>query len=194
MQISVKRTLSFRLHDTLNIPLVGSLALLCILGLFGRFDCTFITKIFTYYIVLDSIWIVLSPSAVPNFPWIILLHHLLTFLILLHPLRYPEHSIETCRDGIVEVNTFFLIVRRQFRRGSFLNVFFGFCYKLTLSIRFIWQPYLIYHFHVIVNVREGYTWSEYFIVFCTQILLCTFNILLVFKPRNRSKLLDPGIR
>jgi hypothetical protein len=180
-----QRTLSYRLHDALNIPLVGSLAFFCLLGLGGQFNAVLLTNLFIYYIVLDSLWIALSPSAVPKFSSVILVHHLFTFLILLHPLRYPEHSIETCRDGIVELNTFFLIARRQARRGSLLNVLFSFCYKITLSIRFIWQPYLIYHFHVILNVREGYPLSEYMMVLATQICLCIFNILLACRPRNR---------
>ena len=182
---AVQRTLSYRLHDALNIPLVGSLAFFCLLGLCGQFDSKVLTKLFIYYIVLDSVWIAFSPDAVPKFSSVILLHHVLTFFILLHPLRYSEHSIETCRDGIVELNTFFLIARRQARRGSLLNMLLSFCYKITLSIRFIWQPYLIYHFHVILNVREGYRLSEYIMVLSTQICLCIFNILLACRPRNR---------
>ena len=64
----------------------------------------------------------LHRGAVPRFAWAIVLHHTLTFLILLHPLRYEEHSLETCRDGIVELNTFFLIARRQ---GWHLALYFG---------------------------------------------------------------------
>ena len=140
-----ERSLSYRLHDALNVPLVGGLAIMCILGLLGLMDAHLITKIFISYIAVDTIWIVLSPSAVPRFAWAIVLHHVLTFLILLHPLRFPEHAIETCRDGIVELNTFFLIARRQLTRGSLLNRACDLMYHLTLSIRFLWQPYLIYH-------------------------------------------------
>jgi hypothetical protein len=59
--------------------------------------------------------------------------------------RYAwEYHIETCRNGIVELNTFFLIVRRQLTRGSLLNRLCDVLYHLTLSIRFLWQPYLIW--------------------------------------------------
>ena len=129
-----ERSLSYRLHDALNVPLVGGLAIMCILGLLGLMDAHLITKIFISYIAVDTIWIVLSPSAVPRFAWAIVLHHVLTFLILLHPLRFPEHAIETCRDGIVELNTFFLIARRQLTRGSLLNRACDLMYHLTLSI------------------------------------------------------------
>ena len=149
-----ERSLSYRLHDALNVPLVGGLAIMCILGLLGLMDAHLITKIFISYIAVDTIWIVLSPSAVPRFAWAIVLHHVLTFLILLHPLRFPEHAIETCRDGIVELNTFFLIARRQLTRGSLLNRACDLMYHLTLSIRFLWQPYLIYHFRIITHMNS----------------------------------------
>ena len=100
-----ERSLSYRLHDALNVPLVGGLAIMCILGLLGLMDAHLITKIFISYIAVDTIWIVLSPSAVPRFAWAIVLHHVLTFLILLHPLRFPEHAIETCRDVSTECGT-----------------------------------------------------------------------------------------
>jgi hypothetical protein len=106
------RSLSYRLHDALNIPLVGALSSMCIAGLTGAMDAHLVTKIFITYIAVDTMWIAFSPSAVPRYAWAIVLHHVLTFMILLHPLRFPEHAIETCRDGIVELNTFFLITRR----------------------------------------------------------------------------------
>mmetsp|Transcript_28495 Transcript_28495/g.70231 ORF Transcript_28495/g.70231 Transcript_28495/m.70231 type:complete len:220 (+) Transcript_28495:117-776(+) len=173
------RSLSYRLHDALNVPLVGALSVMCFGGLLGAFDTVRITHIFVAYIVVDTLWIVLFPSAVPRFAWAIILHHILTFFILLHPLRYPEHSIETCRDGIVELNTFFLISRRQLQRGSALNVLCDLCYKATLSIRFIWQPYLIYHFRHITHMDQGYPVAEHAMVMISQILLCVFNIGIV---------------
>lgn len=179
-----KRSLSYRLHDTLNVPLVGGLSVLCIAGLLGVMDPHLITKVFITYIVLDALWICVSPSAVPKHAWAIVLHHVLTFLILLHPLRYPEHAIETCRDGIVEVNTFFLILRRNTRRGSFANRVCDAAYHLTLSIRFFWQPYLIYHFRHITHMTStdrlgGYPVMEHAMVMTSQIFLCVFNIGIV---------------
>ena len=39
-----ERSLSYRLHDALNVPLVGGLAIMCILGLLGLMDAHLITK------------------------------------------------------------------------------------------------------------------------------------------------------
>ena len=179
-----QRSLSYRLHDALNVPLVGGLSVMCILGLLGLMDAHLITKIFITYITIDALWIVISPSAVPKHAWAIVLHHVLTFAILLHPLRYPEHAIETCRDGIVELNTFFLITRRNLTRGSLLNRLCDVAYHLTLSIRFFWQPYLIYHFRIITHMDStdrpgGYPFAEHYMVMISQVLLCVFNIMIV---------------
>ena len=78
-------------------------------GLLNLVNSSVVTKIFAIYIVLDTTWIITFPESIPRMANFIVLHHILTFCILLHPLRYPEHSMETCRDGIVELNTFFLI-------------------------------------------------------------------------------------
>ena len=59
-----QRSLSYRLHDALNVPLVGGLSVMCILGLLGLMDAHLITKIFITYITfcisiiipLISIW------------------------------------------------------------------------------------------------------------------------------------------
>lgn len=40
-------------------------------------------------------------------------HHVVTFLLLLFPLRFPAYANFTCWDGITELNTFFMIARRQ---------------------------------------------------------------------------------
>ena len=178
------RPWSYKVHDFINVPLVGILASLCVAGILNLVNTSIVTKIFVVYIILDTIWIVIFPESIPSLANFIILHHILTFCILLHPLRYPEHSIETCRDGIVELNTFFLILRRQLRRGSFANLLCNLCYNLTLSIRFVWQPYLIYHFFIITNVREGYPLSEFFCVMVSQVALCTFNVCLILLPKK----------
>ena len=183
-----QRSLSYRLHDALNVPLVGALSFMCIAGIMGWMDPAICTKVFTGYIAVDTVWIVLSPTAVPRFAGAIVLHHLLTLAILYHPLQHPEYDIETCRNGIVELNTFFLIVRRQLTRGSLLNRLCDIAYNLTLSIRFIWQPYLIWHFHKISLFEAGVsTPVERPFLVGTQVCLCTFNILMVLPGMLAKK-------
>lgn len=44
---------------------------------------------------------------------VIFIHHIITALLITHPLRHADHSVFTCLDGLVEVNTFLLIARRS---------------------------------------------------------------------------------
>ena len=81
---------------------------------------------------------------------------------------------------------------RQLTRGSTLNRLCDLCYHLTLSIRFFWQPYLIYHFRHITHMDQGYTVQEHCMVMISQIMLCIFNILIVSpglmpKKKKNSK-------
>ena len=181
------RSWSYKIHDFINIPIVGILASLCVAGLLNLVNSSVVTKIFAIYIVLDTTWIITFPESIPRMANFIVLHHILTFCILLHPLRYPEHSMETCRDGIVELNTFFPNSEEAIKEGRFL-IFSAIRYNLTLGIRYLWQPYLIYHFFIITNVREGYPFSEFLCVMFSQVALCIFNVCLILLPkRSRSR-------
>ena len=51
-----QRSLSYRLHDALNVPLVGILSAMCILGMAGLMDPVLVTHIFIGYIVFDTLW------------------------------------------------------------------------------------------------------------------------------------------
>ena len=72
-----------------------------------------VTKLFLGYILFDFLWIAVQPSTLPSLQPLILGHHFITFLLLTFPYRYPAFGHFTCWDGITEINTFFLIARRQ---------------------------------------------------------------------------------
>lgn len=73
-----------------------------------------VTNVFILYIIADFLWILLQPATLPSLHGLILGHHVVTLLLLLFPYRYPAFARFTCWDGITEINTFFLIARRQF--------------------------------------------------------------------------------
>jgi len=72
-------------------------------------------KILLVYIVVDTLWIWRVPDALPSCPHVILTHHVATTALVMAPLFRPELAIFACLDGLVEVNTFFLIARRQWK-------------------------------------------------------------------------------
>ena len=72
-------------------------------------------KLILVYILLDTLWIWSVPDALPSCPNTILAHHIATAALVMAPLFRPELAIYACLDGLVEVNTFFLILRRQWK-------------------------------------------------------------------------------
>ena len=55
-----------------------------------------VTLIFTAYIIFDLSWILLYPDALPRYPGIIMVHHVITLALLSHPLRFPKDAHFTC--------------------------------------------------------------------------------------------------
>lgn len=58
-----------------------------------------ITYVFTGYIAVDTLWIVLSPTAVPRFAGAIVLHHVITLAILYHPLQHEVGRRTSCMQS-----------------------------------------------------------------------------------------------
>ena len=109
-------TRAIQLHDVVNLGLIPVVALGTILGILGKVDPVLVSQGFLLYVLIDFVWLVVQPEAVPSLPNVILLHHVVTVVLLYFPLRYNELGIYTCIDGLCEINTFFLIARRQWPR------------------------------------------------------------------------------
>ena len=54
---------------------------------------------FVMYIVADACWLYFEPEAIPSLHAVIYFHHVVTFLLLLFPLKHPQFSSFTCLDG-----------------------------------------------------------------------------------------------
>ena len=113
---------------------------------------------------------------------VVVAHHVVTAALLAYPLRHPERAIETYRNGLVEANTLFLILRRRVRRGSAMHAVWNGLYVATLApVRFAWQPYLLWHFYA--NVTKDDVWWEKVQVCGAQMFLIGFNVFLVARRR-----------
>jgi hypothetical protein len=55
-----------------------------------------VTTLFTLYILMDFAWVAVEPDAVPSLPYVILLHHAVTVVLLSFPLRYAHLAKYTC--------------------------------------------------------------------------------------------------
>lgn len=134
-----------------------------------------VSVLFIAYIVADFVWIWFERDAVPSLPNVILLHHAVTFALLCFPLRYPEElAVFTCWDGLCEINTFFLIARRQWkplRRP--LSVLY---WATFFPLRIFLYPFMLLRFYQQMQTHP--VW-EMLVVCGSQLLLIGFNVVLL---------------
>ena len=87
-----------------------------------------VTNFFIVYIVGDFLWILLWPHSLPSKPNVILFHHVVTMGLLGFARLNPEFAKYTCLDGLTEINTFFMVLRRQ---SNFARTLMHRCYWAT---------------------------------------------------------------
>ena len=91
--------------------------------------------LFSFYFIVDIIWVVIEPNSVKASPLSIIIHHIIALFIL------PFFVISTFRSYLVvgslsEINTLFLILRRNTVKGSFS---YNLCHYLFLITWFIFR-------------------------------------------------------
>jgi len=116
----------------------------------------FYTKVFIFYILTDSIWVFLIPRSVAS-PATILIHHAAALAGLVSVLSMSsDYIIIGAAAGLLEINTFFLLARRNFRSSSIINILF---FSSWVVIRLLLGPWLLYktislfltHFELFMN-------------------------------------------
>ena len=108
-----------------------------------------LARVLQLYIVFDFVWILLQPQCVPKSN-LVLVHHVTTAILILHPLFYPEHGVFTCLDGLVEINTIILTYRRNYpsTKGSWGEKCLTWAHWTTfVGFRLIAYPYFTHVFY-----------------------------------------------
>ena len=101
----------------------------------------FYTTVFIFYILADSIWVSLKPMSVAS-PMTILIHHAAALAGLVSVLNMEsDYIIVGAAAGLLEINTFFLLARRNFRDSSIINILF---FTSWIVIRLLLGPWLLY--------------------------------------------------
>ena len=132
-----------RLHDYWNLGTIPGLIALSIAGILAPAWNAPLGIFMFVYITLDAVWIAVQPHIVGS-PNTLLGHHLATMLIVAHALTNPMHTRFVSWMTIVEVNTFFLILKRHVQHPA-LELAFKASWA---AIRVIWFPV------VAIYVRE----------------------------------------
>lgn len=163
-----------QLHDQVNLVLLPTLGVAAIAGLAGVVDPWLVTFFLTAYIVGDLIWIAVEPTCLPSLPKVIMAHHVVTLVLLSFPLRYPEFGLYTCLDGLAEVNTYFLIARRQYKQwATVCDVLY---WVTFVPFRIILYPALLWPFWQSLQTHSALNKT---LCLGAQFLLCLFNLALL---------------
>mmetsp|Transcript_29344 Transcript_29344/g.75341 ORF Transcript_29344/g.75341 Transcript_29344/m.75341 type:complete len:211 (+) Transcript_29344:338-970(+) len=172
------------IHDQFNLYVLPVLGMMALLGVLGLVDGMKTTVVFTAYIVLDIAWILLQSDAVPAMPGVIVFHHLVVLILLAYPMRYPHFAIYSNWDGLVEINTFFLVARRQVKEWRWL--YSPLFWVTFFPTRFLIHPYLVLKFW---EVTAPYSLFEQVLVTAAQVMLCAFNVLFLQRaiPRDLTQ-------
>lgn len=120
-------------HDLANLVILPVVGALCTAAYFEQLPYTVPMAVMLVYIIIDFAWIAAVPTCVPKAP-LILTHHVFTAVLLLIALydiqRFGYYGV---LDGMVEVNTFFLVARRTFPVKAVQPVF-GVLYWATYPL------------------------------------------------------------
>lgn len=184
-----------RRHDIFNLvflPFVcGSNILYLVLKNDNLLEIQF--YLFTLYLILDTIWVLILPQSVAS-PSTITRHHIVVLFGWVIP-HFSDPSLSRwCSLGLlVEINTFFLIGRRFFKRTVIMQIFF---YATWIVLRVVIFPIILYSFiieYMRLSVEEpkGLLLDTRFFVLLVMIFLNILNFSwtwdLIFKKYKVKK-------
>lgn len=180
-------------HEDFNLFAIPPLVVLTLLSLWARSPQ--VNKFLSFstegYIVVDTFYNLIVPHCQPSAfrLWTIVIHHLMTGWLTLHPCLYEENNDMTAWWTTVEINTLILTVNRKLKSAFLTKVFFA-----TWAImRLIWYPYLTYISHVrILGWGAAPCGYHHLQIVLSGILLCALNWLWTFEVvTQRSKVAAP---
>lgn len=99
------------------------------------------------YTILDTLWILVVPTCVPAAPMSLVIHHILTFLLILVPYNLHQFAWHFAICLVVEFNTVFIILRRNLPLGSLTHSIVNWLFFIsTLLLRVAMFPVITVFF------------------------------------------------
>ena len=178
------KKLSLKYHDNFNIVMLSFIILLVLVYLFQTSDLsnfgisrinageeneltfTYMT-LFIFYLIIDITWVILDPNSVKASPVSIIIHHILALIISPIPFLIPLYRSYFAVSSLSEINTFFLILRRNTVKHS---LSYNLCHYLFLIS---WVIFRIIAFPVITYflICEYINYSSKINFFCNVRIL-----------------------
>lgn len=162
-------------HDYFNLAVLPIVCAATIYYL--SVDCSLYMvqyHVFLWYMVFDTVWLVLVPNSVAS-PGTIIAHHAVCLVGWNIPVFFDYRYAELLSLGpLVEINTWFLIARRNFKGVHVLNLLF---HTTWVALRMIMYPVVLVLFvlQYAEESREFQTWLH--AGFLVLVLMVVINIL-----------------
>lgn len=148
---------------------------------------------FNAYMLIDIIWLLVSPTCVAS-PALIILHHIVAVAGWLTSAFDPNIQPWTSAAVSVELNTFFLIARRNFPSNLALD--FGFVVT-WVALRLGVYPYMVYGYYrkFSEHIHPQHGLNVYSISYICLLLLMALNLKWsVDLVSNRKSFFSKGAR
>mmetsp|Transcript_14071 Transcript_14071/g.47632 ORF Transcript_14071/g.47632 Transcript_14071/m.47632 type:complete len:230 (+) Transcript_14071:66-755(+) len=160
-------------HDVFNLAALPVVILATFAFVTGRIGFPMLLAASYSYFLADLLWVWMDPSCVKS-PGVIAGHHLLTLGYMLLPAFDPSLREYMAWCLTVEINTFFLILRRLWRR-KVVSVCF---YVTWITIRLCLYPALVVEFANLYaeQLRRGRYVHHLALPPLLQGVLCLLNI------------------
>lgn len=156
------KKLSLKYHDNFNIVMLSFIIIFILIYLLQTTELSncgiprvnageenelifTYTILFIFYLIVDIIWVILEPNSVKASPISIIIHHIFALIISPIPYLIPKFRRHFAGVSLSEINTFFLILRRNTEKDSFS---YNLCHYLFLIswiiFRIIMLPVITY--------------------------------------------------
>ena len=179
-------------HDRLNVWAVAvlcSLCAVCALRPSAAANAALSWAVLAY-IVGDLLYHAAVPHCQPSYHrlFTIVLHHLATLWLVLHPIAHPEHTHMTLHGTLVEINTLIHNAGKVYKLKRLKPAFYATWFGLRLG----YCPYLLFVFDRMMRASGAEPWDyTYTQVVGSHAFLCALNVWwtceAVMGMRNRKK-------
>ncbi|GAX22701.1 hypothetical protein FisN_4Hh187 [Fistulifera solaris] len=134
------------------------------------------------YFIIDLLWVMKVPTCVKS-PDVIIKHHKISLVYLLAPIFFPQYAWFMGAVLSVEINTWFLILRRVIYKNKvhpILAETISFCFYITwIAIRCIVYPFILLDFLrlYVAKVQETETLFHWpMLAIPVHAMLCILNL------------------
>jgi hypothetical protein len=140
-------------------------------------------SVFSIYMLIDTIWIAFQPKCVLSSPMALIAHHIASFAFLSIPFFEEQFQWHGALNLFVEINTFFLILRRHAPPASSLYHVLDLCFYFSwISLRLVVFPIVVVFFcYEYVRFTRDHSDNNWYNIMLLAPILQLILTLLGFK-------------